>query len=182
MKNLILTILIIIIINTFLAIFALVRTYKDKFSETNGKSMNIVDIKKLKSPKPFEIEFIMNPDKHEITSKSIEVIKDKMYNHKSYHISDNKKYARHLDWIQTYVESVKLSHSYGTTVITKIDEPKNYCIFKNFYVENKSVKNNIATEFSETNTLIDKSGIFEKYNTVTYITNNTTMVRIYKFE
>ena len=52
MKNILL--LVLIIINTFLAIFSLVRTYKDKFSETNGKSMNILfDINSSgKPPKP----------------------------------------------------------------------------------------------------------------------------------
>jgi len=151
----------------------------------NNKVFNSVEINNLKnntSPKPLEIEFIWIPDKHETINTSIEVIKDIMYNQKTYHISSNKEYARHLDWVQTYIESVKLSHSYGTVVITKIDEPENYCIFNNFYVQNISAKDNVATEFSITNTITDKAGIFENYNKVTYITNNTTMVRIYRFE
>lgn len=168
MKNL--AIIVLIIINTFLAIFALVRTYKDKFSETSNNKT------------PFEIIFdITDHSKYDRKLIKTEHIKNKLYEYIYDQTSINYKYTRHLDWKQSTISSSNNSiHVIGTVTLSSNDNKNDYCIFNYVNIQDKLVSESCANNEIIKFKLISKSGIFEKYNFVTFITKENT--RIYRFE
>lgn len=168
MKNLLLIFL--IVINTFLSIFALVRTYKDKFSETSNNKT------------PFEIIYDMTDSlKYNENFIKTEHIENKLYTFIYDQPSNDYKYTRHLNWKQSIILSNNSTHAFGQTTILSNDNKYDYCVFDYTNISNKPVFESYAVNGNNNKfRLIIKSGIFKKYNYVTYITKEN--IRIYRFE
>ena len=157
MKNLILTIL--VIINTFLAIFALVRTYKDKFSETNGKSMNIL------------FDKIKNKDNvHSVK------VNDEHYRHHIKDLSKDKKYLRKLT-----MEKYKLDDKVFIAADLYLFDINNgdYLYTKHLIEDkNKNDINSIKYNNKEEASIVTSSGKFKNFNKIISIMNNDLLYKL----
>ena len=153
MKNILL--LVLIIINTFLAIFALVRTYKDKFSETNGKSMNIL-FDKIKN-------------KNNVHSVKVN---DEYYRHHIKDLSKDKKYFRKLT-----MEKYKLDDKVFIAVdLYLFDINDGDYLYTKHLIEDKNKRdiNNVKYNNEEA-LIVTSSGKFINFKKIIHNMNNDVL-------
>lgn len=162
MKNILL--LFLIIINTFLAIFALVRTYKDKFSETNGKSMNIL------------FDKIKNRDNTHTVK-----LNDEHYRHHIKDLSKDKKYLRRLtmekykldDKVFIACDIYLFDINDGDYLYAKhlIEDKNKYDINSLFYPCPSTTKKEAAL-------IVTSSGKFKNFNKISHFRDNDVLYKL----
>lgn len=151
MKNILL--LVLIIINTFLAIFALVRTYKDKFSETNSKSMNI----------------LFDKIKNKENTHTVKV-NDEHYKHYTKDLSKDKKYLRKLT-----MEKFKLDDKvFIACDLYLFDIVDGDYFYAKHLIEDKNKYdiNNVKYNKEEEALIVTSSGKFKNFSKVIHNMNN----------
>lgn len=151
MKNNLL--LILIIINIFIAAFALIRTYKDKFSEMSGKPINI----------------LFNKIKNMNNVHSVKV-NDEHYRHHIKDLSKDKKYLRQLT-----IEKYKLDDKiFIDCDLYLFDIEDGDYLYTKHLIEDKNKNEIDGVKYNkrEKASILTSSGKFKKFNNIIHNMNN----------